>query len=154
MKHLLLPAMFIALAGSAYAQDATKPSKTSPDDLKWTTNPAIPKGIEAAILTGDPTQPGSVVVQRIKFSPNAVVPPHTHPYTEVITVISGNGVTFGMGEKVDPSATPDKPGTFIVNPAKNPHYVVNGNQETIIQIQFIGPGGIDYIEPTDDPRKK
>ena len=29
-----------------------------------------------------------------------------------------------------------------------------GNEEAIIQVQFIGPGGIDYSNPADDPRKK
>src|SRR5207244_8474901 len=30
------------------------------------------------------------VVLRIKFPPNFQMPPHTHPYSEVVTVISGN----------------------------------------------------------------
>ena len=28
------------------------------------------------------------------------------------------------------------------------------NEEAILQVQFVGPGGIDYINPADDPRKK
>jgi hypothetical protein len=28
------------------------------------------------------------------------------------------------------------------------------NEEGIIQVQFVGPGGIDYINPADDPRKQ
>jgi hypothetical protein len=27
-------------------------------------------------------------------------------------------------------------------------------EEAILQVQFTGPGGIDYINPADDPRKK
>jgi hypothetical protein len=38
------------------------------------------------------------------------------------------------------------------NPAKHAHYVWTGNEEAIIQVQFIGLGGIDYINPADDPR--
>ena len=59
-----------------------------------------------------------------------------------------------MGEKIDPSGALEKAGTFYVNPAKAPHYSVNGNEETIIQVQYVGPGAIDYINPEDDPRKK
>jgi hypothetical protein len=28
------------------------------------------------------------------------------------------------------------------------------NEGAIIQKQFIGPGGIEYVNPADDPRKK
>jgi hypothetical protein len=27
-------------------------------------------------------------------------------------------------------------------------------EESVLQVQFTGPGGIDYINPADDPRKK
>jgi hypothetical protein len=75
-----------------------------------------------------------VVVQRVKLPANYQVPLHTHPYAE----------TGEMG----------KPGTIYAQPAKHAHYVWTGNEEAIIQVQFIGPGGIDYINPADDPRKK
>jgi hypothetical protein len=29
-----------------------------------------------------------------------------------------------------------------------------GNEEGILQVQFVGAGGIDYVNPADDPRKK
>ena len=47
-----------------------------------------------------------------------------------------------------------KAGPLQALPAKHAHYVWTGNEEAILQIQFIGPGGIDYIDPADDPRKK
>ena len=28
------------------------------------------------------------------------------------------------------------------------------NEEAMTQFQYIGPSGFDYIDPTDDPRKK
>jgi hypothetical protein len=31
---------------------------------------------------------------------------------------------------------------------------VNCAMETVVQVQFTGPGGIDFINPADDPRKK
>jgi len=136
MKKLLLSAAVIALTGTALAQD-TKPTIVTPDDLKWTQGPAVPKGVEAAVISGDPTK-ASPVLQRVRFAPNVVIPPHTHPYDEVVTVISGDNVTFGFGEKVDPSAPPTKPGTVIINPAKTPHYVRNGPEESIFQVQYVG----------------
>src|SRR5262249_3468968 len=37
-------------------------------------------------------------------------------------------------------------------PAKHAHYAWTGNEEGILQVQFVGPGGIDYVNPADDPR--
>jgi len=155
MKNFLWATTILILTGSAVAQDATKMpmTKASPDSLKWVENKALPPGAMVAVMVGDPTKAGSVVVQRVKFPANYQVPPHTHPYDETVTIISG-AMLLGMGEKIDPSATLDSPGTFFANPAKNAHYVLNGPQESVVQVQFVAPGGIDYINSEDDPRKK
>src|SRR6059036_2438724 len=139
MKKLLTLAALIALAGSALAQDAV--TMVKPDALTWKDNPNIPKGGQVAVLVGDPTKAGEVVVQRVKLPANYQVPPHTHPYAETVTVLSGS-VGFGMGEKFD--ATKGelvKAGSFYAQPAKHVHYVWTGNEEVIAQVQFIGPGG-------------
>ena len=153
MKRPLILAAFIALAGSALGQDAMQDILVTPDALTWKDSPNLPKGGQFAILIGDPTKPGAVVVQRLKFPPNYHVPPHTHPYAEFGTVISGSfGV--GMGEKLEMKSELSKPGSFWMHPARHPHYGWTGNEEVVIQIQFIGPGGIEYVNPADDPRKK
>jgi quercetin dioxygenase-like cupin family protein len=153
MKWPLILVAFIALAGSALAQDAMHDIFVTPDALTWNDSPNVPKGGQVAILVGDPTKPGEVVVQRLKFPPNYHVPPHTHPYAEFGTVISGSfGV--GMGEKLEMKSELLKPGSFWMHPARHAHYGWTRNEEVVIQIQFIGPGGIDYVNPADDPRKK
>jgi quercetin dioxygenase-like cupin family protein len=153
MRKLLFSAAMVALAGSALAQDAMKAVIVTPDALAWKDNPALPKGAQFAILLGDPTKSGEVVVQRLRFPANYQIPPHTHPYAETVTVISGN-VGFGMGEKRDKNGEMAKVGSLFANPAKHAHYVWTGNEQAILQIQFMGPGGIDYINPADDPRKQ
>jgi quercetin dioxygenase-like cupin family protein len=77
------------------------------------------------------------------------MPPHTHPYSEIVTVISGN-IGTSHGEKFEML----KPGSMWVYPAKHAHYAWTGNEEGILQVQFVGPGGIDYVNPSDDPRKQ
>jgi len=151
MKPLLFAAGLTALTCSAWAQDATKP--IAPDKLTWTANPAIPKGGQVSILTGDPMKAGDTVVQRVLFPANYEVPPHTHPYAETVTVISGE-MGFGMGEKLNKTGPMLGVGAFLANPAKHAHYVWTMGQPAIIQVQFIAPGGIDYINPADDPRKQ
>src|SRR5882724_2065140 len=136
-KLLLLLGALIALAGSALAQDAMKATTVTPDALAWKDNPAIPKGGQVAVLLGDPTKPGEVVVQRVKLPANYQVPPHTHPYAETVTVLSGS-VGFGMGEKFDATKGEIvKAGSFYAQPAKHAHYVWTGNEEAIVQVQFI-----------------
>jgi len=151
MKKLLILAALVALGGSALAQDAMKGIVVKPDALTWKDNPALPKGAQVAVIVGDPTK-AEVVVQRIKFPPNYQIPPHTHPYAEVATVISGTFGT-GEGEKLEKGELL-KAGSLYTHPAKHPHYAWTGNEEAIIQVQFTGPGAIDYINPADDPRKK
>ena len=153
MKKLMFLGALIALAGVALAEDAMKVTTVTPDALTWKDNPNIPKGGQFAILLGDPTKAGDVIVQRVKFPPNYQVPPHTHPYAETVTLISGS-LGFGEGEKFNNKGELLKPGAFLANPAKHAHYAWTGNEEAIVQVQFIGPGGIDYINPADDPRKK
>ena len=153
MKKLLISVALIALAGSAFAQDAMKATRVKPNELTWKDNPALPKGAQFAVLVGDPTK-AETVVQRVKFPANYQVPPHTHPYAEVVTVISGS-IGFGMGEKFDKTkGEMVEAGALNVVPAKHAHFGWTGNQEAIVQVQFVGPGGIDYINPADDPRKK
>jgi quercetin dioxygenase-like cupin family protein len=143
----------IAQAGSARGQAAMHDILVRPDALIWKDNPNIPKGGQVAILVGDPRNTGEVVVQRLKFPPNYHVPPHTHPYAEYGTVISGS-FSVGVGEKLEKTSELFKPGSFWMHPARHAHYGWTGNEEVIIQIQFIGPGGIDYVNPADDPRNK
>jgi quercetin dioxygenase-like cupin family protein len=153
MRKLLLLAALIALSGSALAQDAMKATRVKPDEVTWKANPFLPTGAQFAVLVGDPTK-AEVVVQRVKFPPNYKIPPHTHPYSEVVTVISGS-IGFGLGEKFDTTTSEMvNAGTLNVVPARQAHFAWTGSEGAIVQVQFTGPGGIDYINPADDPRKK
>ena len=148
-KFLILAAAVIALAGSALAQTAHKVVRV--EDVPWTDDPLF-KGAKTAILVGDPTK-AEVVVLRVKFPPHYRVPPHTHPFAEVVTVLTGSyGNSFG--EKFEPKGEMLKPGSLFALPAKHAHYTWTGDEETIVQVQFVGPRGIDFIDPADDPRNK
>ena len=110
----------------------------------------VAPGAKMAVLDGDPNKAGSFTV-RFKMPAGYKVPPHTHPTTERITGISGNG-RVGMGEKFDESAAKDvAPGTFVVLPAGMAHFAY-ATEESVIQIQSEGPFEIKYINPADDPR--
>jgi quercetin dioxygenase-like cupin family protein len=155
-KHLISMAL-IGLATSALAQDEYKLDAMKvfkPDELVWRDNPNFPRGAKIVRLVGDPSKAEVMFISRSKFPPNYKVPPHTHPVSEVVTVISGS-LWHSMGEKFDAEKGELlKPGSIFALPAKHAHYVWTTDQETIVQIQGIGPMGITYINPDDDPRKK
>ena len=73
-------------------------------------------GRKAAVLFGDPTKAGTVVL-RFKFPANRQTPPHRQPYAEYTTILSGK-VYYGEGEKFDTSNPAiGKVGTFALVPA-------------------------------------
>ena len=151
MKKMLLTATgLIALSIPAMAQNTEV--RVMPDS-SYGRITSLSEGRSDCHLVGDPTKAGEVVVLRIKFPPNFQMPPHTHPYSEVVTVISGD-VGSSHGEKFEKKGDLLKPGSLWVYPAKHAHYAWTGSEEGILQVQFTGPGGIDYINPADDPRKQ
>src|SRR5688572_20460140 len=58
---------------------------------------------DVEILSGHPDSVGRPFVMRIRELPGTVVPPHSHPVDEHITVVSGT-LYFGTGERFDSSA--------------------------------------------------
>jgi hypothetical protein len=123
------------------------------DKIKWQDGPSsLPKGAMIAVLEGDPTKEGPFVF-RLKLPDGYRVPPHTHPKTERITVISGT-FNIGMGDKFDQMATRPMPaGTYGYWPADMKHFVW-AKGETVLQFHGTGPWSIQYVNPDDDPRKR
>ena len=77
---LTLAGLAISFAVPAsMAQDAMK--VVTADELVWKEHPLF-KG--AVNVLGDPTKAETIIL-RVK-SPHFKVPPHTHPYSEVVTV--------------------------------------------------------------------
>jgi hypothetical protein len=123
------------------------------DKIKWTKGPAsLPKGAMIAVLEGDPTKEGPFVF-RVKLPDGYHIPPHTHPKTERVTVISGT-FNIGMGDQFDEKAGKAMPaGTFGYWPAGMKHFVWTKG-ETVLQFHGMGPWTIQYVNADDDPRNK
>jgi hypothetical protein len=125
----------------------------APNEVKWSPGPAsLPKGVEMAVLFGDPTKAG-LFAMRLKMSKGYHIPPHSHGKPEVVTVISGT-VRLGMGDAADPSKTQPiaSDGFFALSPGMN-HYVFM-DEDAVIQLNSNGPWSIKYVNPADDPRTK
>ncbi|MCI0698116.1 cupin domain-containing protein [candidate division KSB1 bacterium] len=122
-------------------------------DLKWADGPpSIPAGAQFVVIEGNPANPGPFTM-RLKLPDNYKIPAHWHPADEHVTVIAGT-FNMGMGDKLDMAKGKELPvGSFAVMPAQTNHFAYTKG-ETIIQLHGIGPWGINYVNPADDPRKK
>jgi len=58
-----------------------------------------------------------------------------------------------MGAKFDPTKSRAMPaGSFIALPPGTPHFV-SVDEETVVQLNNIGPWVLTYIDPKDDPAR-
>ena len=158
MKYILIITAMFFFATSTYAQDkiermsAQTMQSFTPDTVNWQDEPILPKGAKSVILVGDPTKAG-VFIAWLKFPANYPIPPHTHPYAEVVTVLSGK-LGNGMGETFDKNKGEIlNAGSSFVLPTGHTHYVWTTDQETIVELIATGPWDITYTNPKDDPRK-
>jgi quercetin dioxygenase-like cupin family protein len=104
-----------------------------------------------AVVSGDPTKPGSFVI-RLKFPAGYKVAPHWHPTDEHVTVLSGT-MALGMGEKFNlASMMTLAAGSYGMLPAEMRHFAMARTAATI-QVHGVGPFVLNYVNPADDPSK-
>ena len=145
----------LSAAAGVYTQQQHEASHQvfTPESVKWAAAPpGLPAGAQVAVLEGDPAKAGAFTM-RAKLPDGFQIPPHWHPVDEHVTVLQG---TFyvGMGEKFDQSAGNAMPaGSFAFMKQGVRHFAWTKG-ETIIQLHGVGPWGINYVNPQDDPRKK
>ena len=123
-----------------------------PEQVDWRPFPAFPPEARLAVLIGEPSKPGPYVI-RVKMSAGGKLMPHRHPEDRIYTVMSGV-FYIGLGEKFDPdrlNAYP--PGSVVVLPGNTWHFHWAKSGEYVTQVTAIGPLGLDYLDPADDPRQ-
>ena len=122
------------------------------DELKWVDIPSLPPGAKLAVIEG-PLNQAVPVTFRVKFPANYQLPAHWHPAIEHVTVISGT-FNMGMGDQLDRAKTKalTAGGVAIMQPKTN-HFAWT-KEETIVQVHGMGPWGVTYVNPADDPRKQ
>jgi len=138
----------VSIAGLAAfaAQDEKGFVRITSEDVKWLDAPLI-KGLQFAIIDGDPSKPGAIYVQRVKFSPGVTSQPHFHPEDRHVLVLKGTWYT-GTGEDFDMNKTvPLKAGSYMKHPAKAVHFDGAKDEEVIVQITGIGPGTTTFVKP-------
>jgi quercetin dioxygenase-like cupin family protein len=163
MKALQFNPLVVAVAAAGLAVAASLSSPTNAhngvvhhkvvaaDAVEFKPGPAtLPAGAQFAVLHGSPAEVGPFVM-RLKFPAGYIIPPHMHPEEEHVTVISG-AFGVGAGEVHDKAKAPLlAAGSFVQLPTGMAHFAWT-EEETVVQINAIGPFGITYVNPADDPR--
>lgn len=150
-------AIFIVVIGAAlgapisWAQHGAHMMVT-PGDLKWSDVPSLPPGAKIAVIEG-PMNEAVAFTVRIRFPANYRLPAHWHPAVERVTVLSGT-FNMGVGDELDPKKTTALAlGSIAIMQPKTTHFAWT-KEETVVQLNGVGPWGITYVNPENDPRKK
>lgn len=147
---LLIAVGFIvggATAALGQATDSTSGMKlTSASSLTWT-SPQVPgfdPGLKLAVVDGNPEAAGPYTL-RLSFPDGYRFPPHWHPNTENVTVLSGT-LLLAMGTTVDDSKLQSyQPGDFLHIDGKHPHFG-GARGATMIQLHGQGPFTINLAQ--------
>lgn len=123
------------------------------DDQAWSAAPgSLPPGARAMVVEGNPGVAGEFTL-RLWFPAGYAIQPHFHPADEHVTVISGS-FYMGLGETFDESSAKLlTAGGFAMMKAGTTHYAFT-KEETVVQLHGVGPWGLTYVNPEDDPRSK
>src|SRR5262252_3303335 len=148
----LLASLTVLAAASVAGADESTHVMLTPPDIQWgDAPPVLPPGAKLAVLYGDPGKT-ALFILRLKLPNGYKVPAHSHPADENVTVLSGS-FSMGMGEKFDAAKMKAYgPGSFLVMPATSHHYAMTRG-ETIVEVAGMGPFGITYANPADEPSK-
>lgn len=121
--------------------------------IKWTdAPPSMPPGAQIAVIEGD-LKKAEPFAFRLKLPANYKIAPHTHPAIEHVTVLSGT-FYMGAGDQLElEKAVALTPGSFAAFQPGHSMFAWT-EEETVVQVHGVGPWGINYINPVDDPRKK
>jgi quercetin dioxygenase-like cupin family protein len=138
----LTSALSIAFTLTASSAGAAGATVVTPSQLHWQSGDGLPPGAKMAVVAGDPNGSGWFTV-RISLPAGAAFPPHTHPTTEYVTVLSGT-VEFGTGDSMS-NATPLSAGSYIVVPA-GVHHHAKAQTAAIVQVSGMGPFETKFVK--------
>ena len=98
---------------------------------------------DVEILYGNPEVSGEPFVMRIRELPGGIVPPHSHPVDENITVVQGTWY-FALGEEYRPEALQElKTGSYAFAPKGSSMFAYSPTG-AIVQVHGVGPFRIHW----------
>jgi quercetin dioxygenase-like cupin family protein len=120
--------------------------------LHWSVPPVLPPGALIAVVSGDPTRPGTFTL--LVSMPNGYrIPPHSHPSYEHVEVKEGT-LLVGTGDRLDPRMTQAlAAGDSATAPAGMHHFSI-AKGRTLLSATFMGPYTITYVRAEDAPQPR
>src|SRR5262249_27226636 len=109
----------------------------------------FPPGAEMAVLQGDPSSNQEFTV-RLRLPNGYKIPPHTHPTTENVTVLTGTFLAGNGGQFDESKLDAVEQNGFLSIPAEHAHYAM-ARGLTVVQVHAIGPFAITYVNAADKP---
>jgi quercetin dioxygenase-like cupin family protein len=156
MSSRILPLVaVVALAFTAVPSQAQQHAQHAATAVKLNWGPAppfLPAGARFALVSGDPSKSGPFEI-RLDMPSGYMIPPHTHPTAETVTVKNGHFV-YGMGDKVDKKAEKTMASGQSGTMAPNQAHWAHAKGHTVVAVTGNGPFAMNYVNPADDPRKK
>ena len=144
-RKFFLTCISMLCALTLFSQNKKQVTGLTPNQVRWFTPPYYKDGRQRAQIYGDSGQDG-LWVDRVKIPGGSLVPAHTHPHDELVTVIEGTWY-LGEGERFDSAKLKGYPaGSFIVIPAGVPHFVATKDGPVIVQLIGTSKFGTDYLE--------
>ena len=108
-----------------------------PDQIPW--GPVDARGVQSAVVVGDPTKPGFYMVYNKWTKGNHFSRPHFHPNDRYIVVLQGTW-WVGSGPKFDiANTTPLPAGTFVTHFGKQVHWDGAKDEDAVLLIMGEGP---------------
>jgi quercetin dioxygenase-like cupin family protein len=147
VRLLLTLAALSCAVPALRAEDTMKAIRA--DQIVWQNDTTF-KGLQYANLLGDPAK-AELIVSVVKLPPNFKIPLHTHPWSEVLTILSGS---LGNASTDTEKGEMLPAGSVLVMPANHAHRIFTTDQETVFQFFYTGPFEMTFVNPADDPRKK
>ena len=115
--------------------------------------PLRPLSTDSEVIFGDPEATGQPFVMRIRELPGTIIPPHSHPVDEHITVLQGT-FFFAVSDKFDLSLLKElKAGSYAFAPKGSTMFGASPDG-AIVQVHGVGPFHIHWRDGSrslDDP---
>jgi quercetin dioxygenase-like cupin family protein len=142
---LMRASMFLLMAMSLTAQ------QSHTNEARFV--PLRPLTADFEVISGDPEAAGQPFVMRIRELPGTVIPPHSHPVDEHLTVLQGTFL-FAVSDKFDLSLLKElKAGGYAFAPKGSTMFGASPDG-AIVQVHGVGPFHIhwrDGLKTLDDP---
>lgn len=154
-RILIIPTAALLTTGASAAAnlpyDGQGHFMLGPTELEWSDVASMATPAQIAVIEGELSKKEPFTF-RLRLPAGYRIDPHTHSAYERVTVISGT-LHFAEGESFDRKRTTAlAAGGMAIMPPGMPMYGYT-KEDTVIQVHGVGPWGIEYVDPEDDPRK-